>query len=72
VSAATHGAGCGAVLGAVLILLLQQFGYLDLTILSNAIVDLVIAIVIGGAIGFGIGLALGKRYLHQHPDLAAP
>ncbi len=71
-SAATHGAGCGAVLGIVAVLLLQQFAYLDLTSFTNAILYLVVAIVIGAVVGFGIGFALGKRYVHNHPELANP
>jgi hypothetical protein len=68
VSATSHGAGCGAVLGIAIVLLLQQFDYLDLTVLASALLYLVIAIVVGGVVGGVVGWALGKRYLAKHPE----
>jgi multisubunit Na+/H+ antiporter MnhB subunit len=70
VSATSSGLSCGIVLGIVVVLLLQQFGYLDLTSLSNALVDLIIAMVIGAVLGALIGWVLGRHYLKKHPDEA--
>jgi hypothetical protein len=66
-SATTHGAGAGIVLGICFVFLGQQFGYIDLTDLSTAIVDLVIAMVVGAVIFGAIGMALGRGYLRRHP-----
>ena len=66
-SAASHGAAAGVVLGLVAVLLAQQFAYLDLTSLTAAIEYLVVGAVIGGLLGTVIGWALGKRYLRLHP-----
>ena len=71
-SATGRGVGCGVVLGLVAVLLDQQFGYLDLSVLVPAIEDLVIAAVLGGVLGGLIGWALGRRYLSTHPAGAAP
>jgi hypothetical protein len=65
-SAASHGAESGAVLGIVLVLFLQQIGYLDLSNLVPAIEDIVIGGVIGGILGALIGWVLGRNYLAQH------
>jgi drug/metabolite transporter (DMT)-like permease len=67
VSATSHGAFAGIVLGICFILLGQQFGYIDLTDLTTAIVDLVIAMVVGAAVFGAIGMALGRGYLRRHP-----
>jgi tetrahydromethanopterin S-methyltransferase subunit C len=67
VSATSHGAVAGIVLGICFILLGQQFGYVNLTDLTAAIVDLVIAMVIGAVIFGAIGMALGRGYLRRHP-----
>jgi hypothetical protein len=67
VSATSHGAGCGVVLGIVFVLLAQQLDYLNLSVLVPALEDLVIAGVIGGVLGAALGWALGRRYLSQHP-----
>jgi NhaP-type Na+/H+ or K+/H+ antiporter len=66
-SATTSGAGCGVVLGIVLVLLAQQFGFLSLSGLDDAIERLVIGAVVGGVLGALIGWALGRRYLSKHP-----
>lgn len=62
-SAASHGAGCGVVLGIVLVIFLQQVGYLDLSDLVPTIEYLVIGGVVGGIFGVLIGWALGRSYL---------
>lgn len=62
-SATSHGAGCGVVLGIVLVIFLQQVAYLDLSGLVPALVDLIIGGVIGGVLGAGVGWALGRNYL---------
>lgn len=70
-SAASHGAGCGVVLGIVLVVLFQQFGYLDLSDLVPTIEYLVIGAVIGGILGALIGWVLGRNYLSRHAANAA-
>jgi hypothetical protein len=70
-SAASHGAGCGVVLGIVLVVLFQQFGYLDLSDLIPTIEYLAIGAVVGGIIGALIGWALGRAYLSRHAADAA-
>lgn len=65
-SAASQGAGSGVVIGLVLVLLLQQFGSLDLSDLIPAIEYLLIGGVIGGILGGLIGWALGRSYLARH------
>jgi tetrahydromethanopterin S-methyltransferase subunit C len=66
VSAASHGAGCGVVLGIVLVIFLQQISYLTLSDLSPTIEYLVIGAVVGGVLGALIGWVLGRRYLSHH------
>ncbi|MGP8159286.1 MAG: hypothetical protein ACLPWO_06760 [Thermoplasmata archaeon] len=65
-SAASHGASCGVVLGIVLVIFLQQIAYLDLSDLVPAIENLVIGAVVGGIVGALIGWALGRSYLARH------
>jgi len=72
VSAASHAAGAGVVLGLVTVLLLQQFFVLDLTSLTTALVDLVIGAIVGGVLFAAIGWGLGRRYAHVHPDVGGP
>ncbi len=66
-SAASHGAACGVVLGIVFVLLAQEFGYLDLTDLVSTLIYLVIAIVVGAVLFGLIGMALGRAYLAKNP-----
>ncbi len=70
-SAASHGAGCGVVLGIVLVVLFQQFGYVNLSDLLPTIEYLLIGAVIGGILGALIGWALGRSYLSRHAADAA-
>jgi tetrahydromethanopterin S-methyltransferase subunit C len=72
VSATTHGLASGIVFGLVAVLLGQQFGYYSLSDLATAITYLVIGMVVGGAIFAVIGWALGRRYLHKHPEDVPP
>ncbi|HYB79545.1 MAG TPA: hypothetical protein VEG66_07300 [Thermoplasmata archaeon] len=65
-SSATHGAGCGVVLGICLVVLFQQFGYLNLSDIVPTIEYLAIGIVVGGVFGGLIGWALGRSYLARH------
>jgi len=65
-SSATHGAGCGVVLGICLVVLFQQFGYLNLSDIVPTIEYLVIGILIGGILGGLIGWVLGRGYLARH------
>ena len=65
-SAASHGAGCGVVLGIVLVVLFQQFGYLDLSDLVPTLEYLIIGGVVGGVLGALIGWGLGRSYLARH------
>ena len=69
-SATTHGAGCGAVMGLVVALLLQQFGFTSLSQLSLAIEWLVGGLVVGLVLGALLGYGLGRRYLARHPTAA--
>ncbi len=71
-SAASHAAGSGVVLGIVTVILLQQFFVFDLTNLTTAIVYLAIGAVVGGVLFAAIGWGLGKRYARLHPDAVAP
>ena len=71
-SAASHGAGCGVVLGIVLVVLFQQFGYVNLSDLVPTIEYIVIGAIVGGILGGLIGWALGRNYLaRQSADQAA-
>ena len=70
-SAASHGAGCGVVLGIVLVILLQQLGYLDLSDLIPTIEYLLVGGVIGGVFGALIGWVLGRSYLSRQAAAAA-
>ena len=65
-SAASHGAGCGVVLGIVLVVLFQQLGYVNLSDIVPTIEYLVIGAVVGGILGALIGWALGRNYLARH------
>jgi len=65
-SSASHGAGCGVVLGICLVVLFQQFGYLNLSDIVPTIEYLVIGILVGGIIGGLIGWVLGRSYLARH------
>ncbi len=72
-SATSHGAGCGVVLGIVIVIFLQQVAYLALSDLVPALEYLIIGAVIGGVLGAVIGWALGRSYLARHPaGVAAP
>jgi membrane protein YqaA with SNARE-associated domain len=63
VSAASHGAGCGVVLGIVVVIFLQQVSYLVLSDLVPTIEYLVIGAVVGGILGALVGWVLGRSYL---------
>ncbi|MGD0588241.1 MAG: hypothetical protein ABSA63_05540 [Thermoplasmata archaeon] len=65
-SATSHGASCGVVLGIVIVIFLQQIAYLDLSDLVPALEYLIIGIIVGGVIGAGIGFVLGRSYLARH------
>jgi NhaP-type Na+/H+ or K+/H+ antiporter len=60
-SATTHGAGCGVVLGIVLTVLAQQFGFLELSNLSSVLLYLIVGIIIGAVLGGLVGYLLGRR-----------
>jgi len=62
-SAASHGAGCGVVLGIVLVVFLQQLGYVNLSDLIPTIEYILIGAIVGGVLGGLIGWALGRGYL---------
>jgi len=61
-SAASHGAGCGVVLGIVLVVFLQQLGYVNLSDLIPTIEYILIGAIVGGVLGGLIGWALGRGY----------
>ena len=72
-SAASHGAGCGVVLGIVLVVLFQQLGYVNLSDLVPTIEYIVIGAIAGGILGGLIGWALGRNYLaRQAANQATP
>jgi len=70
-SAASHGAGCGVVLGIVIVIFLQQVGYLDLSDLVPTFEFLIVGAVVGGVLGALIGWVLGRNYLARHDANAA-
>ena len=58
---AVSGAASGAILFVVIVLLGQQFGYVDLSSLTNGLIYLVVPAILGGVI-FGIlGGVLARR-----------
>jgi hypothetical protein len=71
-SAASHGAGGGVVIGIVTVLLLQQFSYLVFSQLVPTVIDLLIGAIVGGLIFGLVGWGLGVRYRHQHPSGGMP
>ncbi len=66
-SAASHGAACGVVLGIVGVIFLQQASYLSLSDLLPAVKYLAIGAVVGGVVCGVIGWLLGRSYLARHP-----
>jgi hypothetical protein len=68
-SAGTHGAAAGVVLGIVAVLMGQQLGYYSLSDLTTALTDLLVGIGIGGILFGLIGAALGRRYRAKHPPV---
>jgi len=60
-SAGSSGAESGAILGAVVVFLLQQLGYLSLSGLVPALEWLIAAVVIFGVFGGIAGALLGRR-----------
>ena len=66
-SATSHGAACGVVLGIVIVIFLQQVAYIDLSDLVPSLEYLIIGGIVGGVIGAGIGWVLGRSYLARHP-----
>lgn len=59
-SAASSAAASGVVLGIVLVFLLQQFGFLELSGIVLSLLYFVIAAVVGGAIFGGAAKAAGR------------
>jgi len=62
VSGTTSAAGSGAVLGAVVIFLLQQLGYMSLSTLDWGAVYLIIGLLAGGILGGLIGWVLTRHH----------
>lgn len=60
-SGASSAGGSGAVFGAVVIFLLQQFGYLSLSDLVGGIVYLLIGIIVGAILGGLAGWAITRK-----------
>lgn len=71
-SATSRGLGSGIVLGVVLILLGQQFGFFDMSDLDRSIELLVGGAVVFGILGGWIGRRLGRRAATHLPSAAAP
>ena len=61
-SATTSAAGSGAVLGAVLVFLMQQLGFLSLSSTVPAVEWLLGTMIVVGLIGGGIGWYLDRRH----------
>ncbi|MFY9716504.1 MAG: hypothetical protein WAK40_01010 [Thermoplasmata archaeon] len=61
-SGASSAAGSGAVLGAVVVFLLQQFGWVSLSGLEWGAIYLVIGLLVGGILGGLIGWALTRNH----------
>jgi len=66
VSATSHGAGCGVVLGIVIVLFLQQIAVYSLSDFGPALEYLIIGAVVGGVLGAVLGWVLGRSYLSRH------
>ncbi|HTW56010.1 MAG TPA: hypothetical protein VMG36_06150 [Thermoplasmata archaeon] len=60
-SAGSSGAESGAVLGAVVVFLLQQLGYLSLSTLVPALEWLIVGVIVFGVFGGIVGAILGRR-----------
>lgn len=60
-SGASSAASSGAVFGAVVVFLLQQFGYLSLSSLTGGIVYLLAGLIVGGIFGGIVGWALTRH-----------
>lgn len=60
-SAASHAAGSGVVIGLVAVLLAQQFGYIELSNFGPSITYLVVGAVVGGILFGLIGWLIGRR-----------
>lgn len=65
-SAASHGAGCGVVLGIVLVIFLQQVAVFSLSDFVPALEYLLVGAVVGGVLGALLGWGLGRAYLSRH------
>jgi len=61
-SGATRAAGSGAVLGAVVVFLIQQLGYLSLSEFTTGLEYLVIGVLVGGILGGLAGWALTRHH----------
>jgi NhaP-type Na+/H+ or K+/H+ antiporter len=61
VSAVSSAAGSGVVLGIVLVFLAQQFGYLSLSTLLDAIVYFALGVILGGVIFGAIAGTIARR-----------
>ncbi|MGI0053581.1 MAG: hypothetical protein ACREC5_06005 [Thermoplasmata archaeon] len=60
-SSTSQGAGSGAVLGVVLVLLAQQLGFLGLSALVPALEYLLAGALLGGVLGGLLGWELARR-----------
>ncbi|MCI4358094.1 MAG: hypothetical protein L3J95_01000 [Thermoplasmata archaeon] len=67
-SALTRGTGCGIVLGLALVLLGQQFGFVDLSRLTASIEYLVLGAIVMGVLGAIIGWRLGRGHRPPAPS----
>jgi len=60
-SGTTSAAGSGAVLGAVVVFLVQQLGYVSLSSFTTGLIYVVIGLLAGGILGGLIGRALTRN-----------
>ena len=71
-SSTTSGFASGVILGLVVAVLAQQFGFISLSGVVSAVQNLAIGAVVGAVVGGLIGWLLGRRYLATHPLDAEP
>lgn len=68
-SAGGSAAGSGLVVGLCLVLLGQQFGFLDLSNLVTGLIYLIVFAVVFAVVFGLLGVWLGARYLRKHASL---
>jgi hypothetical protein len=67
--AGSSAAGSGVVVGLCLVLLTQQFGFLDLSSVGTSILYFLLFAVVFGIVFGLLGMWLGARYVRKHAGL---